>query len=167
MRSRLTANAKRFGSRESPGAIRYTICGANHAASRAARLRMRVTRLIREDASLQADVRSLFTRKAVNVGRKAEPSAPAAINVKSVSETRFAAAKASSSAAGNALATRMLRTSPISWLKRIASITAPAARAIWRFAFVLGVVTARIIIHRTASLVHGTAALVQSSATLV
>jgi hypothetical protein len=54
-----------------------------------------------EDANLQAEVLSFFAKKVVKVGIKAEPSAPAASRVKSVSETRLAAKKASCSIAGN------------------------------------------------------------------
>ena len=43
-----------------------------------------------------------------------DPSAPAAIRLKRVSETRLAAENASNSAAGKALATRMPRTRPMS-----------------------------------------------------
>src|SRR5512139_1573234 len=109
-------------------------------ASRAAMVRTSVTRLISDEASRQADGFSLRTSRAVKVGRKAEPSAPAAISVKRVSLTRLAETKASTWAAGNASAIRILLTSPRTWPKRIANITVPAARAIWRLAL-LEVVT--------------------------
>src|SRR5512139_3781973 len=109
-------------------------------ASRAARVRTSVTRLISDEASRQADDFSLRTRSPVNVGRKAEPSAPAAIKVKRVSLTRLAETNASTWAAGNASAIRILLTSPRIWPKRIANMTVPAARAICRLAL-LEVVT--------------------------
>ena len=131
IRSKSTANANIFGSRDRPGASRYcTICGANIDARNAAMLRINVTRLIKDEASFQADVRSSFTSNPVKVGRKADPSAPAAIRLNRVSLTRLAVKKASRSVAGKARAIRILLTSPAICPKTMANITVPAARAI-------------------------------------
>ena len=131
IRNKSTANVKVFGSRERPGASRCsTICGANIDARSAAMLRIKVTRLIKDEASFQAEVRSSFTSNPVKVGRKADPNAPAAIRLNRVSLTRLAVKKASRSVAGKAFAMSILFISPAICPKTMANITVPAARAI-------------------------------------
>jgi hypothetical protein len=84
-------------------------------------------------ARRHAPASSSPARKRVNTGMKADPSAPPATSTNNVSGTRCAATKASSSApAPNAAEIAAWRTMPSTPLARYASITMPAARAIWR-----------------------------------
>ncbi len=92
-------------------------------------------RLEMAEASRQALPFSPWVSRPVKVGKNADASAPPATRLKSVSETRLAALKASISACvPKAPATRTWRSSPVRLLSTKATITVPAARAIWRFA---------------------------------
>jgi hypothetical protein len=105
-------------------------------AARAARaVRMIRIKLKMDEASFQAFWRFSFTSKLVNVGIKAEPSAPPATRLKSVSESRLAAINASIGAeVPKALATRIWRMRLTILLSTYAAVTRLAARAIWLFA---------------------------------
>ena len=82
------------------------------------------------EASCQACKRLSSVSSPVKVGMKEDASAPPATRAKIVSETRFAAVKASiSGSVPNAPATRICRASPIRLLRMKAAITVPAARA--------------------------------------
>ncbi len=87
------------------------------------------------EASRQASRLSPWVSNPVKAGKNAEANAPPAIRLKSVSETRLAALKASISACvPKAPATRIWRSKPVRLLRTKATITVPAARAIWRLA---------------------------------
>ena len=71
----------------------------------------------------------------VNVGMKADPSAPPAIRTNNVSDTRLAARKASiSGEVPNVVAFRIRLARLAILLNSKAIITLPAERAIWRLA---------------------------------
>jgi len=84
-----------------------------------------------DEANFQALLLSPFTRKEEYIGIKADPKAPPAMRLNKVSETRFAAIKASSSIeAPNNLATSILRNNPANWLNINATMMIPVAFAI-------------------------------------
>jgi hypothetical protein len=92
-------------------------------------------RLAMAEASRQAPWRSLAVSRLVKVGIKAEASAPPATRLKSVSDTRLAALKASmAELVPKAFSTTTWRIRPIRLLRMKAAMTSPAARAIWRLA---------------------------------
>ena len=103
------------------------------AMSRLSAIRTMSTQLLTAEANCQASRFFSLVSSSVKVGIKADPNAPPATRLKSVSATRLAALKASiSRLVPKASATRIWRISPASWLKAKAAMTKPAARAICR-----------------------------------
>src|SRR5450756_605921 len=115
--------------------ITLTTWSANIVERIASTVRIRVTQLARAEAKRQAPERSFCERRVDKVGMKAEPSAPPATRLKRISEKRLAAKKASlSMPVPKERAIKILASRLAIWLRIMATIIVPAARAIWRLA---------------------------------